>query len=126
MSEFFWSMLVIGAVALVLLAALGVVFLQLKAQIALLAARTIELERRFDDLQQQNQRDLLAMGQRVMEADKLVQHFNARLDSVENSPGAETQYGQLESLLTRALGPDSEASAAEVELLSLLRRQQQR
>jgi len=84
------------------------------------------LEQKFSALQQQNQNDILAIGQRMLDADKLVRKFNERLDGIESGQFTEVQYGQLESLLDKGVTQQSEASNAEVELLSLLRRQQQR
>jgi hypothetical protein len=75
-------------------------------------------------LQEQMQRDLLAMGQRVIEVDKLARRFSERLDALENERPAAPRYGQLEALLQNvAQQPEAEtASAAEAALLALLRR----
>lgn len=115
------------------LAALGIVSVALAVAVKKTLERLREtreqltaLEQRYAALQQQNQNDILAIGQRMLEADRLVRKFSARLDAIETSQFTDTQYGQLETLVSKGLAQQSEASSAEVELLSLLRRQQQR
>jgi hypothetical protein len=75
-------------------------------------------------LRDQNQQELLAIGQRVLEADKIVRRFNERLDAIENNPAADQpQYGQLQNLLKQTSAQSGgEASLAEKELMSLLLR----
>ena len=76
--------------------------------------------------QQLQQAELIAIGQRVLEADKQVRRFAARIDSIETAGPSKTQYGQLESLLNKAIETEGESSSAENELLALLRQQQRR
>lgn len=76
--------------------------------------------------QQLQQNELIAIGQRVLEADKQVRRFGARIDSIETAGPSKTQYGQLESLLNKAIETEGESSSAETELLALLRQQQRR
>lgn len=86
---------------------------------------TLELlEVRFGTLQEQSQHDLLAMGQRVIEAEKSVRRFSDRIESLEASTPAAERYGQLGSLLAGKLlsGEESTASTAELELKSLMQR----
>lgn len=80
------------------------------------------LEQRLAALQQQTQRELLAIGQRVLAADKLLNRFGDRLGRLENTRTGETQYGQLEAILTKVAAAESrdEVSVAEAELRSLL------
>jgi len=125
-----WVIIGIAAGALVALATMLALLVVAVKKLAdkLESARTelATLERKFAALQQQNQNDILAIGQRMLDADKLVRKFNERLDGIESGQFTEVQYGQLESLLDKGVTQQSEASNAEVELLSLLRRQQQR
>lgn len=81
------------------------------------------LEQKFAASREQNQQELLAIGQRVLEADKIVRRFSERLDSIENNHTPDQpQYGQLQNLLKQT-SAQGEVSAAEAELLSLLQRQ---
>ena len=110
---------VAGAIILIGSAGLCVLFMQLRQA----RAQIIVLEDRLNAAQEQSQRDLLTLGQRVMEADKIVRRFNERLDAIQNTQPAEPRYGQLEALLKAAQNKDGGvASKAEEELLSLLRR----
>ena len=82
------------------------------------------LEVRFGTLNEQAQRELLAMGQRIIDSEKVVRRFSDRIEAVEAStPGAE-RYGQLESLLSGKLiaGEPEAESPAELQLKSLLQR----
>lgn len=125
-----WVIIGIAAGALValttMLALLAVAVKKLANKLESARTELATLEQKFAALQQQNQNDILAIGQRMLDADKLVRKFNERLDSIESGQFTEVQYGQLESLLDKGVTQQSEASNAEVELLSLLRRQQQR
>jgi hypothetical protein len=80
------------------------------------------LEQRLSSLQEQTQRDLLAMGQRVLAADKLLNRFDERLGRLENTRPGETQYGQLEAILSKVAAAENreEVSVAEAQLRSLL------
>jgi predicted acylesterase/phospholipase RssA len=125
-----WVIIGIAAGALValatMLALLAVAVKKLADKLESARTELATLEQKFSALQQQNQNDILAIGQRMLDADKLVRKFNERLDGIESGQFTEVQYGQLESLLDKGVTQQSEASNAEVELLSLLRRQQQR
>jgi uncharacterized protein HemX len=80
------------------------------------------LEQRLVALQEQTQRELLAMGQHVLAADRLLNRFDERLGRLENTRPGETQYGQLEAILTKVSSTENrdEVSVAEAELRSLL------
>lgn len=82
------------------------------------------LEVRFGTLQEQSQRELLAMGQRIIEDEKSVRRFSERIEALEAATPAVERYGQLESLLAGKLMANDaeEASAAELALKSLLQR----
>jgi len=110
----------LAVIAVVLLAATSWV---LAARIKTLLAEHVALEQKFAALREHNQHELMAIGQRVLEADKIVRRFSERLDAIENNhTSVEPQYGQLQELLAKAGVQDGETSAAEVELLSLLTR----
>ncbi len=96
--------------------------LKFAARIKSMTADYDALEAKFTALREQNQRELLALGQRVLEADKIVRRFSERLDAIENNHTPDQpQYGQLQALLAKT-AREGDASAAEVELLSLLTR----
>src|SRR5262245_46906046 len=115
------ALIACAAVAVIAIALLGAITWTLAARIKTLAADYAVLEQKFTALREQNQHELLAIGQRVLEADKIVRRFSERLDGIENNSthSEQPQYGQLQELLTKAIAQDGEASAAEVELLSL-------
>lgn len=111
-----------GALTVSVIIALIVAHRKLVARIDTLTAENAVLEQKFIALREQNQQELLAIGQRVLEADKIVRRFSERLDGIENNHTSDQpQYGQLQALLTKT-AQSGEASAAEVELLSLLTR----
>ena len=87
-------------------------------------ARFEELDIRFGVLEEHSQRELLAMGQRIIEAEKMVRRFSDRIEAVEVAGPAEERYGQLGSLLAgKLMSKDADtASAAELALKSLLQR----
>ena len=131
MNGFTLAMIALGAVAAIAIALLGAVVWTLSTRIKTLSqdmqtrsADYAALEQKFLALRETNQQEIIALGQRILEADKIVRRFSARLDSIENNTPADTapQYGQLQELLTKAVAQVGEASAAEVELLSLLNR----
>lgn len=107
-----------------LIAALAVADAALYRQLRRTRAALAELSAQFTALQQQSQRDLLAMGQRVMEVDKVVRRFSERLDALHSEQPAAARYGQLEALLESAARREENegVSAAEAALLSLLQR----
>jgi hypothetical protein len=107
----------LGVVAIGLIFMLWRAFLQQRETLDL-------LEVRFGTLQEQSQRELLAMGQRVIEAEKNVRRFSERIEALEAATPAVERYGQLGSLLAgKLLAGDSEtASEAELALKSLLQR----
>ncbi len=112
-----------GALAVIAIALLSATSWVLSARIKTLMADNAALEQKFAALREHNQQELLAIGQRVLEADKIVRRFSERLDGIENNhTSAEPQYGQLQELLAKAGVQHGETSAAEVELLSLLTR----
>ncbi len=82
------------------------------------------LEVRFGTLQEQSQRELLAMGQRIIEEEKSVRRFSDRIEALEAATPAVERYGQLESLLAgKLMANDADnPSAAELALKSLLQR----
>jgi hypothetical protein len=133
MSELTLTTILLAGAAIIALAVLvGAVFL-LRRQLRALQFQYVELQLKFSALQQsqqqqlqQQQNELLAMGQRVLEADKLVRRFSARIDAMETAGPTKTQYGQLESLLAKSIEQEGDASSAETELLALLRQQQRR
>lgn len=114
------------------LVALGVVFGVAALLVCVLLWRIIRRQRealelldiRFNTLQEDSRRELMTMGQRIIDAEKQVRRFSDRVESLEAAnPGAE-RYGQLESLLAGKLlasEPEQE-SAAELQLKSLLQR----
>jgi len=117
------SLLQFGLLAvliLALVAVIGVVVLYRSLQHMVLANAL--LEQRVASLQEQIQRDLLAMGQRVLAADKLLNRFDERFARLENARPGETQYGQLEAILTKVAAAENreEVSVAEAQLRSLL------
>ncbi len=82
------------------------------------------LEVRFGTLQEQSQRELLAMGQRIIEEEKSVRRFSDRIEALEAATPAVERYGQLESLLAGKLMANdaNNPSTAELALKSLLQR----
>ncbi|HEY3699311.1 MAG TPA: hypothetical protein VGK97_08270 [Spongiibacteraceae bacterium] len=118
------ALIALGIATIIAVALLGVIAWTLSARIKILSNDYAALAQKFAALREQNQHELLAIGQRVLEADKIVRRFSERLDGIENNQtSAPPQYGQLQELLTKAIAQDGEASAAEIELLSLLRQQ---
>ena len=124
MNGFTLAMVALGAVAVIAIALLGAITWILAARIKSLSTEYAVLEQKFIALSEHNQHEIIAVGQRVLEADKIVRRFSERLDGIEQSaPASEPpQYGQLQELLTKAIAHEGDASAAEVELLSLLNR----
>ncbi len=114
----------LGATALLLIAFVVALALALSKRLKSTRAQLAQLEALFGALQAQTQRDLLAMGQRIIEADKIVRKFSGRLDAQSDAPAQPKTYGQLEGLIASgALGGEPAAvSAAEEQLLSLLKR----
>jgi hypothetical protein len=108
------------ALILAAIAVIGVVVLYRSLQRMVLANAL--LEQRLTSLQEQTQRDLLAMGQRVLAADKLLNRFDERIGRLENTRPGETQYGQLEAILSKVAAAENreEVSVAEAQLRSLL------
>lgn len=125
MNGFTLALIALGVATIIAFTSLAAFAWKLSARIKILSNDYAALAQKFVALREQNQNELLAIGQRVLEADKIVRRFSERLDGIENNQtSAQPQYGQLQELLTKAIAQDGEASAAEVELLSLLRRQQ--
>ena len=118
-----WTV-VLAPLALLLGIAACVAALVLARRLRAARAELAQLTERLAAMQEQTQRELLAMGQRVMEADKLVRRLGERLDTMENIQPSEPRYGQLESLLSEPALRDAATvqSEAEERLLALLRR----
>lgn len=119
------SVVLISALVFAFALVAGALFLQWRQLQALQKQHNALLQSLAATLQQQ-QGEMLAMGQRILEADKLVRRFSERIDAIEYARPTQMQYGQLESLLEKSIGEETEASAAETELLMLLRQQQRR
>jgi putative methionine-R-sulfoxide reductase with GAF domain len=133
MSELTLTTILLAGAAIIVLALLVGALLLLRRQLQAQQSQYLELQQQFSALlaqqqqqQQQQQNELIAIGQRVLEADKQVRRFSARIDSIETTGPSKTQYGQLESLLSKAIEQEGDASSAESELLALLRQQQRR
>lgn len=109
--------IVLGAIALALIFSLWRLVRQQREALDLLDVR-------FGTLQEQSQRELLAMGQRVIEAEKNVRRFNERIEALEAATPAVERYGQLGALLSGKLmsGDSGAASEAELQLKNLLQR----
>lgn len=119
----------LGGVLIIVLVLLAGALLLLWRQLQTLQQQHAELLQKTAALLQQQhlqQNELIAIGQRVLEADKQVRRFGARIDSIETAGPSKTQYGQLESLLNKSIEVEGESSSAETELLALLRQQQRR
>jgi hypothetical protein len=121
-----WMFLQVGAdwwVAGGIIVIGGVLLILLQVQLRKARAEIAALNAQLAAAQEQSQRDMLALGQRIIEADKTVRRFSERLDAIQNTQPIEPRYGQLEALLTRAAQREAGgvASKAEEELLSLLR-----
>ena len=122
MTIFEVAVTIFAAVTVSVIVALIIAYRKLVTRIDTLAAENAALEQKLLAVREQNQQELLAIGQRVLEADKIVRRFSERLDSIENnSTSDQPQYGQLQALLAKT-SQEGEASAAEAELLSLLKR----
>jgi uncharacterized protein HemX len=118
--ELIWN--IVAAVALVLALGLaGALWLAFRAVQRLTLANAL-LEQRVAALQEQQQRELLAMGQRVLVADKSLNRLEDRISRFENSRPGETQYGQLEAILSKVAAAENreEVSQAEAQLRNLL------
>jgi hypothetical protein len=107
----------IGVLALALTFVLWRALLRQQEALELLAIR-------FGTLQEQSQRELMAMGQRVIEAEKSVRRFSERIEALEAATPEAERYGQLGSLLAgKLMAAETETtSTAELELKSLLQR----
>ncbi len=122
MTIFEMGMLAFGAVVIAAVVALVIAHRKLSARLMALAEEQRALTEKIAAVREGNQLELLAIGQRVLEADKIVRRFSERLDGIENNSIADQpQYGQLQTLLAER-AQTSEVSAAEIELLSLINR----
>ena len=119
-AELLWSIVATVALVLALGLAVGLWFAFRSLQKLILANAL--LEQRVTALQDQQQRELLAMGQRILVADKSLNRLEDRVGRVENSRPGETQYGQLEAILSKVAAAENreEVSQAEEQLRSLL------
>ncbi len=112
--------LAIAAAALVV-AALALVWAsRLKRR---LDDRVEKLEIHLNTLQEQNRLELMAMGQRVIAADRQVNRFAERIDALETTQSPGERYGQLQGLSTQS-ERSAPLSSAEAELAALLKQQQ--
>ncbi len=114
--------------------ALAVALVALLVAVAV-ATWALRMKRRLDDrverveiqlatLQEQSRLELMAMGQRVMAADRQVNRFAERIDALETSNAPGERYGQLQGLSVQA-ERSAPLSAAEAELAALMQKQQQ-
>jgi hypothetical protein len=119
-AELLWN--IVAAVALVLAVALAVALWFAARAIQRLTLANALLEQRVAALQDQQQRELMAMGQRVLVADKSLNRLEDRIGRIENSRPGEPQYGQLEAILSKVAAAENreEVSVAEAQLRNLL------
>ena len=123
MNGFTVAAIICGAAALIAAVVLAVVNARLRTRIDALEIDCDEFEETLAALRERHQHEILAIGQRVLETDKLVRRFGERLDAAEShNASAQPQYGQLQRVLEQADASGAETSAAEVELMSLLNR----
>lgn len=119
-TDLIWSIVAVVslAISLGLAAALWLAF---RAVQRLTLANAL-LEQRVVALQEQLQREVLAMGQRVLVADKTLNRLEDRIGRIENTRPGETQYGQLEAILSKVAAAETreDVSVAEAQLRSLL------
>ena len=112
------------AVAAIAVAAAALIWaLLLQRRLRLQSERIEQLEIQFNTLQEQSRLELLAMGQRVMAADRVVNRFAERIDALETTQSPGEHYGQLKGLSVPA-EKSAPLSAAEAELAALLQKQQ--
>lgn len=118
--ELLWNIAAVAALVIALALAVGLWF-AFRAVQRLMIVNAL-LEQRVNTLQEQSQRDLLAMGQRIVVADKSLNRLEDRLGRLENTRPGETQYGQLEAILSKVAAAENreEVSVAEAQLRSLL------
>src|SRR5690606_41337299 len=100
--------LIISAIALLVSAVLAFLLLRQRRQLLQLAQQCVEFQQNMATLQQQQHSDILAIGQRVMESDKLVRRFNDRLDwlqhdGIQHSGPSNAPYRQLETLPAKSV-----------------------
>lgn len=111
-----------GALTLLASVALGIAVMLLHKKLRQMRAELAALAQHMETAQEQHQRELMAMGQRVMEADKLIRRFSDRIDTIENEQPTEMRYGQLDERVSDVTLRDAAPSEAEEKLLALLRR----
>jgi hypothetical protein len=119
-TELIWSIVAVVALAISLGLAVALWFAFRAVQ--RLTLTTALLDQRVVALQDQLQREVLAMGQRVLVADKTLNRLEDRIGRIENARPGETQYGQLEAILSKVAGAQTreDVSVAEAQLRSLL------
>lgn len=126
-----WTFLSIGAggwlallSALAVAALAGVALRSLRARLRAAQAQIDTLAEQLAQVREQSQHESLAIGQRVMEMDKLLRRLGERIDGMEHAQPAEARYGQLQTLVSDVALRDENAvrSEAEEKLLALLRR----
>lgn len=115
-----WNLVAVSALAIALGLVVALWFAARAVQKLTLANAL--LEQRVTALQDQLQREVLAMGQRVLVADKTLNRLEDRIGRVENSRPGETQYGQLEAILSKVAAAETreDVSVAEAQLRNLL------
>lgn len=119
-AELIWNLA--GAAALVIaLGSLVGLWFAVRAVQRLTLANAL-LEQRVTALQDQLQREVLAMGQRILAADKSLNRLEDRIGRVENARPGDTQYGQLEAILSKVAAAETreEVSVAEAQLRAML------
>lgn len=119
-TDLIWS--IVAVVSLVIsLGLAAALWLAFRAVQRLTLANAL-LEQRVVALQEQLQREVLAMGQRVLVADKTLNRLEDRIGRIENTRPGETQYGQLEAILSKVAAAETreDVSVAEAQLRSLL------
>lgn len=119
-AELIWNLA--GAAALVIaLGSLVALWFAVRAVQRLTLANAL-LEQRVTALQDQLQREVLAMGQRILAADKSLNRLEDRIGRVENARPGDTQYGQLEAILSKVAAAETreEVSVAEAQLRAML------
>lgn len=111
------------ALAALVLTVVGLALLMFsRTQVAELQRGNEQLETRLATTQEQYRLELLAMGQRIIEADKQLRRLNDRVESLEALSSPTERYGQLDpSLVARPAdwGQPAE-STGEARLRSLL------
>lgn len=114
-----WPLLALAAL-LVAGAAVALAWV-LRVRVAQLTETAALLETQLKTVQEQSRLELLAMGQRIIEAEKQVRRLTDRLEAVEAVRAPAERYGQLDARLaahrTDEGPPESPAESALRDLL---------